>query len=353
MLQKSLDVRFYDLRMTGSGQFRCHEKEDHDFTNSTLLLQTFNNGCFPRYACLEVQKVSPSIRAYRIGNRLGWPIKDWDTLKDDVCAESMFKPNAEDVTMFGKGIEDKPMRNLIDTHFHSHVSCELEKFPFFRDNQIYVQSSDECDYCLLYNAQHSDSRLIMQPLNCSSPAHSLERLDYNCLAVFAQDDDNHAVITRALHHHQRYTCWVFVHGDDREERLGTIYLVEASICGSATIEGLRSGTIEPLGKIIVPKEPRTCPYLPDIELQTQPLWTTLPWSRKPVVQHSERPVLTAQPSTKRPWTQTETYYNNNKEPRRWPSQSSSPTTDQLRNNSATIKLAHLCLLFGIILGIFT
>ncbi|XP_052802818.1 uncharacterized protein LOC128233008 [Mya arenaria] len=318
-----LDVEFYSLSMTGRGRFQCHEKDEHDFLNNTMLLQTFNNGCFPRYACLEVRKHAPSILEYRLSNRVGWPIKSWDTLKDDVCDDSMFKPNAEDREMFGKGIEEKPMRNIVDIAFHSKVNCELEDFPLFRDNQVYVHEEDVCDYCLMYNPAHRTTHLGLHPLNCSSPSLSLSQKEYHCLGVFPHDENAHSVITRTMHHHQEYMCWVFIHGDDREERLGTIYVVDATICGSAAVEGLKSGSMEALRTFTVPSQPRSCPYLPEVQTPTLTPRTTTP--RAPTSYGSDVPVQSERPTDRR-WPD-----------HTWRAGPSSPQTDRLSNRAHGFK----------------
>lgn len=231
-----------------------------------MLLQTFDNGCFPRYTCFEVHKPFSSVLEYRIGNHMTWPVKNLDTLKDDVCDESMFKPSRKDRDVYGKGIEEKPMKILVDSEHNSyHVDCGFEEWLGFRLNSAYLQDENGCDVCLFHDHSRRHDAVVTQPMNCSKP-----KRQYHCLGVFPQDESTHAVVTRTLHLHQEYRCWVFIDGDQRTEIAGTVYVLEAAFCSSVAIEALKDGNLQPLHSYLVPKNPpRQCPYV-----SIDPVFTT-------------------------------------------------------------------------------
>ena len=122
--------------------------------NNTLLLQKFDNGCSPRYACLEVWKHAPSVLQYRIGNRVGWPTDNRNPLKDDVCSDDMIKANAEDKAMFGKDVEKKPLSNLVDTLYNVSVDCGFSAVSMFRERNMLIQEDGTCDFCLSHDQLH-------------------------------------------------------------------------------------------------------------------------------------------------------------------------------------------------------
>lgn len=257
-------VNTYSLMVSNRDRFTCNEQDpDHDFVNNTLLLQTFDNGCFPRYSCFEVRKSFSSILEYRIGNRVSWPVENWDSIKDDVCEETMFSANIKDKTVYGKSIKEKPMKILVDSKYHYHIDCGFKNWVGFDLNSVYLQevgTENGCDICLVHNhAKHHDS-IITQSLNCSSPPN--HQMHYHCLGVFPQDETTHAIVTRKLHQHQEYRCWVFVDGHQWTHLAGIVYVLEATFCSSVAIESLKEGNLQPLKTYYIPKEPPSpCPYI--------------------------------------------------------------------------------------------
>ncbi|KAL4223705.1 Cilia and flagella associated protein 61 [Mactra antiquata] len=269
-------VDYYSMSISNTGLFRCHEPEGHDFENNTVLFQTFDNGCYPRFACFEVKKPASSILEYRLGNRVGWPIKHWDRLKDDVCADEMFEPNAKDREIYGKNIVEKPSKIVVDKTHHFPVNCELSSWNGLVDSRLYMQEEGVCDYCFIHDSssRHTRDRLLTQPLNCTSGERQ-ERRHYHCLGVFPQDVNTHAIVTRTLHLHQEYLCWVFVYENDNEERAGVVYVLEATHCNKVAINAVKEGILSPKRTFYIPKSnPRSCPYLPfDTTPQTHhPEW---------------------------------------------------------------------------------
>lgn len=207
--------------------------------------------------------MSSSILEYRLGNRVSWPVKNWDKLKDNVCAEQMFEPNAKDKEQFGRNIVEKPGKIVVDMDHHYLVSCDLHNWLGLTDSRIYMQEVNVCEYCFVYDTatKHSKERFIAQPFNCTSNG-KLDRKDYHCLGVFPQDENTHAVVTRTMHAHQEYLCWVFITEDNRDDREGIVYVLDATDCNKVAINSVREGNYEPKRTIIIPKaQTRACPYL--------------------------------------------------------------------------------------------
>ena len=84
---------------------------------------------------------------------------------------------------------------------------------------------------------------VLVTINCTDPLLTSDIKEYNCLGMYPHDEKAHAVITRTLHVHQDYLCWLFIKDNDREEPEEIIYVTDASICGTIAIEGLKTGSI--------------------------------------------------------------------------------------------------------------
>ena len=340
-----VSVTPYMLAISDRQKFTCHEKDmNHDFINDTMLLQTFDNGCFPRYSCLEVRKPFSSILEYRIGNRVTWPVKNWDALRDDVCDVSMFRANKKDMEVYGKSITEKPMKILVDPKYHYKINCGFEEWPGFNLNNVYMQNHNGCDVCLLHDHTHSrrHDSIITQSLNCSTPIEHHQQ--FHCMGVFPQDETTHAVVTRTLHMHQEYKCWVFVHGHQRPDLAGTVYVLESSFCNSVAIEALKEGTLTPLETYDIPKDPpRPCPYIPlDIPHTQYPTRPPVPRTTRkpdggtkesqtwpgpePNDQERTEPRYTAPPEQRR--TLPSVTYNPNRQP-----PTDSPKSDELASSA--------------------
>lgn len=270
-----------------------------------MLLQTFSNGCYPRYACFEVKKFSSSILEYRLGNRISWPVRNWDKLKDDVCADQMFEPSARDREKFGRSIEDKPTTILVDMEHHYSVDCDLQNWPGMVEARLYMQEVNKCEYCFVFDANNKrgKEKFIAQPFNCTG-SKSLDRKDYHCLGVFPQDENTHAVVTRTMHVHQEYLCWIFIHEEDNDDRLGIVYVLEATNCNKIAINAVREGNLDPTRTLIIPKNRVKCPYIDQLLPTTTPdFYQQTPFR----VGETERPYVSpVEPEV--PYERT-TYYN--------------------------------------------
>ena len=55
-----------------------------------VLVKIDENGCYPRYACAEMNKISTSVMKFRLGNRQLWPLPHSHDQKGVVCSEANF-----------------------------------------------------------------------------------------------------------------------------------------------------------------------------------------------------------------------------------------------------------------------
>ena len=262
--QHDVNITYYDLSIANEGRFQCLEKEGNDFTNISVMFQTFENGCFPRFACLDLTKQSALTLEYRMGNRVKWPVKsldNLDNLKSIVCDESNFRTNAHEKHIYGKQVEEKPMNILIDPAHHFSEHCELDIWQGFQDGQLYAKEDGVCDMCLVYDVKDHSDKIMQVPLNCSARKHDYKQRDYKCIAKFPIDEDTHAVVTRTLHVHQQYLCWMFIRDKDKFPGKGRVFILDPAHCNVAAVASLKYGILTPKHTYILPDSPKNCPYL--------------------------------------------------------------------------------------------
>ena len=278
--QQHVNISYYDLNIADAGRFQCLEKEGYDFMNSSLMFQTFDNGCFPRFACLDLIKPSAVTLAYRMSNRIQWPVKGLDNLeglKYDVCDKSNFKTNLYEKQLYGRQIEDKPLDILIDAEHHFSEHCQLDEWEGFNDKQLYAKEDGVCDMCLVYDVKDHSDKIMQVPLNCSAGKHDYKQRDFKCIAKFPIDENTHAVVTRTLHVHRQFFCWVFIKDKNVFSGDGRVFIVDPSHCNKAAIESLKNGILTPKHTFILPESPKQCPYLGPVQpLNPEPNESTTP-----------------------------------------------------------------------------
>ena len=265
--QQHVNISSYALSISNAGRFQCLEKEGHDFTNGSVMFQTFDNGCFPRFACLELTKPSAVTLSYRMSNRLHWPVKSLDNLeglKQDVCDKDNFKINMFEKQIYGKQIDEKPMHILIDPLHHFSQHCQLDEWTGFENKHLYAKEDGVCDMCLVYDVKDHSDKIMQVPLNCTANKHDYKQRDFKCIAKFPVDEHTHAVVTRTLHVHEQFFCWIFINDRNIFNGLGRVFIVDPSHCNLAAIESLKNGILTPKHTYILPGSPKPCPYIGDV-----------------------------------------------------------------------------------------
>lgn len=77
-----------------------------------VLLELYSNGCLPRYACVEMAKVTSSVMKFRLGNRIIWPLQNLKNQKEEVCKTDHFKSRDAHGS---KSTKERPAKLLVNT----------------------------------------------------------------------------------------------------------------------------------------------------------------------------------------------------------------------------------------------
>lgn len=262
---RKVSVRVSDMKIQGVGNFRCIKLQAQEFLRREVLLQIFNNGCHPRYTCVDLEKVAPSVVRYRLGHSVEWPLFHVDHQKQHICGNNRFfgvrhhhKPHMKSSTI--------PMLSLVNRKQLRFVNCNL---PRTIPDVVGFVDAEWCGGCLTYNRYFSPHTFTVSYANCTNLA---PRLEYQCLASM-QLKEYRGIITKTTGISKEFLCWIF----DGENR---IFNVLGSDCDYVTAENLRLGFEEPSAEWIVRQNASFCG--PDGPINTEPEMT-LPTPTKKVV----------------------------------------------------------------------
>ncbi|CAG5135224.1 unnamed protein product, partial [Candidula unifasciata] len=86
-----LDIQAYSLVSDNTGRYDCFNLDSHKLPHKKVLLELNNNGCFPRYTCVEMAKITSSVMKFRFGDRLTWPLMTLKNQKEEICKDEHFK----------------------------------------------------------------------------------------------------------------------------------------------------------------------------------------------------------------------------------------------------------------------
>ena len=208
---KNVTIYDYSLLIQDLGRFQCLEVQSEKHKERKVLLELFEDGCYPRYACLELEKISPSVMKYRLSNRLDWPLPHLDDQKEHICHDRNFKDSKDRTYRKELG----PPKLLVNSNNIHSVKCGLPDHLHY--GVPFREKEAGCGGCLYYNPNNGGDRLVVQPVNCSTPSLPIE---YLCLASFDLND-TWAVVTKR--EHEQNICWVFT-------KRGKILVLKAAQC---------------------------------------------------------------------------------------------------------------------------
>ncbi|KAL8614669.1 hypothetical protein ACOMHN_057579 [Nucella lapillus] len=211
---KQLIVDPYSITMEKLGRYDCLTLEGSDSHKERMVLARFDeNGCYPRYTCVEMEKVSSSVMRFRLGNRHQWPLQQSVNMKDQVCSADNFV--SRDAVESRYHVQ-RPARLLVKESFH-RVPCALPKR--LQNGIAFREEGQSCSGCMMYQPSVARDRFVVRPHNCSfdgqhsagSARPRLTTIEYSCLAAFTFFNNTYAVVTKTLANNLlgQYLCWVF------------------------------------------------------------------------------------------------------------------------------------------------
>ncbi|KAK3750077.1 hypothetical protein RRG08_018374 [Elysia crispata] len=208
----------YTLSRGQEASYDCLRLEEDKMKEKRVLLELSNNGCLPRYACVEMRKVTSSVMRFRLGNRVIWPLPSKDNMKLQICKEDNFRSHTRGRHSSRSMARKRPDRLLVNTEAIQEVACEI---PSQLHNGLAfneeVVDGRVCEGCLNFNPHFVDSGFMIQPTNCSGQSDGKKsqenaQIQYSCLASFNFHNRSHSVVTKTIGFSSglgQYLAWVF------------------------------------------------------------------------------------------------------------------------------------------------
>ena len=272
--KQKINIDLYEITIPGQGQFKCLTRNGtgikNDKKDRTVLLHVFDNGCFPRYSCLEIRKTFPSVIQFRRGKSQDWPIFPIEDVKRQVCGDKRFFDQYEIAGNMRK--YDIPFNTILHTSNYYNTDCRLPLDQLgFHGRSIFFTEGEQCNGCLTYDPSVGGDFFDVRPINCSKKA--ADHLRYICLANLDFEYNTKAVITGTYVGHVQpdsFLCWVFqVDGKSRE-----IIVLNPAECTQVTLDRVMEGDINPVARFqVMDYLPGSCtaPLNPVQQIQVTPV----------------------------------------------------------------------------------
>ncbi|RUS86276.1 hypothetical protein EGW08_005968 [Elysia chlorotica] len=208
------DIKSYTLSRGQEASYDCLKLEEDKMKDKRVLLDLSTNGCLPRYACVEMQKITSSVMRFRLGNRVIWPLPSKDNMKLQICKEDNFRNEVR-----GRHTTKRADSLLVNTEAIQEVACQIPEslhngLAFNED----VQDDRVCEGCLNFNPHFVDSGFMIQPTNCSMESGGGKKdeknaqIQYSCVASFNFQNRSRTVVTKTMGFSSglgQYLAWVF------------------------------------------------------------------------------------------------------------------------------------------------
>ncbi|OWF40408.1 uncharacterized protein LOC110463832 [Mizuhopecten yessoensis] len=86
------------MQIGSIGHFKCVAFADSPPSKERIYttISLFENGCRPRYTCLDLKRISPSVIGFSISQSFVWPLND-DRPGESICSKERFEPDDEPI----------------------------------------------------------------------------------------------------------------------------------------------------------------------------------------------------------------------------------------------------------------
>ncbi|XP_033747800.1 uncharacterized protein LOC117332858 [Pecten maximus] len=176
--QENVNISESVMQIGSIGHFKCVAYPDSppskERTYTTISL--FENGCRPRYTCLDLKRISPSVIGFSISQSFVWPLNDEHPGKS-ICNTERFEPDDEPIGDRYRSSPNaaKPIlpisRTLVPT------SCHLKSV---HNYLVQIKSTTHCRGRMYQDCKNS-SLIRMEFNRCRIQQ---EPLNFMCVASF-------------------------------------------------------------------------------------------------------------------------------------------------------------------------
>ena len=222
--------RFAEMQCIKWNEF---SNDDPDFSEH-MLVSTFEDGCRPRYQCVQFEKRTPSILRFKLSQSQIWPFEG--TIGSWIDCGS-FRFRDDNMPLMDK-YRSKHFKTLISMTDRIYVSCKLMKS---REFVVTFDNGEKCNGTLTQDELSSKNKMKMHLERCLGQAPDQE---FACLDTSTHGRGYYGdqmIVTESLDLSSKLRCWLF-----RANPGDTFYLLPASQCNEGSSDKISAGQLQPL-----------------------------------------------------------------------------------------------------------
>lgn len=230
-------IRNNTVNINGEPDWHCIDAGEGNYSRRRVLMKKFDNGCYPRFMCIEFQETSPSVMRYKVGDIVLWPVNIAHGLQEQVCNDNRLVRNGSNFRVSStQGII--PVQNLIVRDYDkSTVSCN---FPAGLGTSLGFRDDKSRQGCLLHDIHFIPYEMVLM-LEDDGGRYKTHA-HYFCLASMKLIDKYDAIFTQTKDRIDEYLCWIIV--DNKE-----FIMLPASRCNRVHTEAVIKRVEEPLARL--------------------------------------------------------------------------------------------------------
>lgn len=198
-----------------------------------MMVTTFNNGCRPRYQCVQLQKRSPSILRYKLSQSQIWPFEDTTGYVVD-CSSFTYR---DDDAPLRDRFRTRHFKTLISMKERIYVGCDLTNILEFT---VVYDDGVRCNGTLEQPPTLSRTKMVMHLPRCTTKdeVQTFACLDSNRHGGYLSDQ---MIVTESQDVSSQLLCWLFpaTPGD-------IFYLLPASQCNEGAKDKITGLQLRPI-----------------------------------------------------------------------------------------------------------
>ncbi|CAE1291436.1 unnamed protein product [Acanthosepion pharaonis] len=229
-------IRNNTVNINGEPNWHCISAGEGNYSRRHVLMKKFDNGCYPRFMCIELQETSPSVMRYRVGDIVLWPVNITYGLQEQVCNDNRFVQQYSNFSVSSsQGII--PLQNLVRDYDKRAVSCNL---PAGLGTSLAFRGNKSRQGCLLHDIHFIPHKMVLM-LEDDGGRYKTHG-QYFCLASMKFIDEYDTIVTQTKDRIDEYLCWMII--DNKE-----LIILPASMCNRVHAEAVIKRIEEPLARL--------------------------------------------------------------------------------------------------------
>ncbi|CAG5135760.1 unnamed protein product [Candidula unifasciata] len=249
---KNIYIRTSNLSIDGVGNFLCVTFPNNPIQKSTIFttISLFQNGCRPRYTCIKLHRIGPSVLQYSLSQSYVWPTFEND-LGKSICSEDRFHPDSSPIDDRYRSHQGTGKPIISQRRYPDAVHCNLT---FVHTISATLPQGYVCPGSFYQHCEDS-SKVRLEFNTCGSLIPSSR--DFRCLASYEGHYWERILILQNIRNRTDAFCFVYSQFYPIEA-----YVLDVGMCDQKSFNFARTGLRQPLLKLTFRTEQETCKSVP-------------------------------------------------------------------------------------------